>query len=594
MKKLVACLALAAGFSACAYEYDVREPSIKPQYKGARQGVWTLDWEAALAKAKAEGKCTLVLFTGSWWCPYCHTIEDTVLTGDKWRAYVAEKGFYLAELDYSYRYAVPEGQEWKSYYPDATEGWGFKCWYMNPDFLSENGIAVEQGLQLIQKEYLYQGEMALPGAAQFTMKTWDGSGEITYGRIAYAAIVVIGPDGVELGRVDFPWYNTKNVTPSEAQEFEIQSIEKILNGECTLCGDTITGTPDVSAAQVYTGWLVDADGGTVGMAEFRTSRRNSKGIVRVSGNVSVNGARKSFKTVAVQADSFKEPVEFANSDVTASVQFGQNGMKGTVEGDFGKLALSGGRDVFKARDPESSASAAKCPSGVWNLVVKSSDASASPFAGGYGTLSAQIKAKGAVSIKGTLGDGTKFSAKSKAIIGEKGISCVPVRADLYGKKGGLGFVVWFKEGRLFSAEDISKWVAAGKNGSFETAVGILSTTSPGAGSVDGEVDFVMSGFDDSTLIKGRPVVVDPTSDIVEVKKLGWKGTEQTRFAARCSAKTGELSGSMVFYTGTDRALSKEKATFSGIVMGGTGYGSVLVKGVGSWAAKLTACGSCSD
>ena len=110
-------LLLIAGIATQAFEYDVREPTIKPQFSGAESGVWTLDWKTALVKAQSEGKYTLVLFTGSWWCPYCHTIEDLVLTSDAWRKYVQEKGFYLAELDYPYRYAVPEDQEWKSYYP---------------------------------------------------------------------------------------------------------------------------------------------------------------------------------------------------------------------------------------------------------------------------------------------------------------------------------------------------------------------------------------------------------------------------------------------------------------------------------------------
>ena len=109
MKKLAVGLMLAAGLAAHAYEYDVSEPKIKPQCTGAAPGVWTLDKDAAFDAAKAEGKYTLVLFTGSWWCPYCHTIEDLVLTSKKWKDYVKEKGFYLVEQDYSYRYAVPAG-----------------------------------------------------------------------------------------------------------------------------------------------------------------------------------------------------------------------------------------------------------------------------------------------------------------------------------------------------------------------------------------------------------------------------------------------------------------------------------------------------
>ncbi len=592
LKKIMLGIAASVATLAQAYEYDVCEPQIMPQCKGATQGAWTLDWEAALAKAKSEGKCTLVLFTGSWWCPYCHTIEDLVLTSKKWQDYVAEKGFYLAELDYSYRYAVPEGQEWKSYYPDATEGWGFKCWYMNPEFLAANNITTNEGLQLIEKEYKYQGEMALPGAAQFTMKTWDGSDQFTYGRIAYACIVVIGPDGAELGRVDFPWHSKASVTASEAQEFEIQSIEKILNGECTLCGDVVTGVPDVSKAQKYLGWLVDAEGGTVGKAEFKTGRANAKGLSKVSGKVVVNGRSVTFKSVDVA--SFDEPVAFERSGVKAEVRFGANGIEGFASGEFGSCEIAGGRDVFSAKDADAVAKAKRCPSGTWSLVVKTADASVSPFSAGYGALSLRIGSRGSTTVKGYLGDGTKVSVSTKAIVGEDGISCVPVRADLYGKKGGLGFVAWFKDGRLFSVENVSQWVADGRNGKFAAEVGVLSTTSSGYGSVEPELDFTLSGIGEGDEINGRPVVVDPTYDFVEVKGLKWRGTEATMFSARCYDKSGLLDGSMVFYTGSAKKPRKVKGSFKGIVMGGAGYGTVVVGGVGSWAVKITACGSCSD
>ena len=588
MRKLVVGLMLMVGLAAHAYEYDVSEPKIRPQCKGAEPGVWTLDKDAALAAAKAEDKYTLLLFTGSWWCPYCHTIEDLVLTSKKWKDYVREKGFYLAEQDYSYRYAVPEGQEWKSYYPDATEGWGFKCWYMNPEFLSDNGLTTEDGLKAIQDAYVYQGQMALPDATLYTMKTWDGASEITYGRIAYACIVVIGPDGEELGRVDFPWYSKASVTASEAQEFEIQSIERILNGTCALCSAPTSGTPDVSSAQIYRGWITDAAGGVAGTAEFKTKKVRRNGTTRVSGSMTVNGRKTRFGTVVV--DSFDKTIEFRKGGTSAAVHFGRDGFVGTATGDFGTCAISGGRDVFKAKDAASVARRTARPVGYWNVVLKSADPEVSPFAGGYGTLSVGFGANGRATVKGALGDGTKVNVKSQVIIGEDGMSCVPVRADLYGKKGGIGFVLWFKDGKLFSVTDEAKWVAAGRNGSFETAVGVSFTTSPGPGKTDSELDFMLDGFDEDVKIKGMPVVVDPTLDVVEIAGDRWVGSTVTYF--RATANAGVLKGSMKFQVVDGKRIRKVKGTFVGVVMGGSGYGTVYVKGVGSWAVKLVACGSC--
>ena len=581
------------GMAAQAFEYDVSQPVIKPQFKGAESGVWTLDWEAALAKAQTEGKCTLVLFTGSWWCPYCHTIERLVLTSDAWSKYVQEKGFYLAELDYSYRYAVPEEQKWKSYYPTASAGWGFKCWLMDPDYLAENGITAEEGLQNVEKEYRYQGEMALPDAEKFTMKTWNGTGEITYGRIAYACIVVIGPDGTELGRVDFPWYSKTLVTESEAQEFEIQSIEKILNGKCELCTVPANAAPDTTAANQYNGWVTDESGGTVGVIDFKVARqRVGTSKTKASGSV-ILGGRKTF-FASREVDSFDAPVVFKHGEMTASIKFGKENLIGAITiGDSTTYTINGGKNVFKSKDAAAKELAAKSPEGTWNLVLKSVDSTVSPFAGGYGTLGVTVKANGSVKVKGTLGDGTRASAKAQVIAGENSLYCVPIRANLYSKRGGIGFVLWFKDGRLFSIADESKWVAVGKNGNFSTAIKVTNTLSPGYGKLPDEVDLVLGNIDEETTIKGQKIIGDPTLDIVKISGTKWTGSALTCFTAKHNAKTGEMNGSLTFLTGDPNRPRKVRAKFYGTTMGGSGYGTLVIQNVGSWPIGLMPCGSCS-
>ena len=589
MKKMTA-LVMFAAMTALGFEYDVYQPEIKPQCKGATQGVWTLDWEAALSKAREEGKYTLVLFTGAWWCPYCHTQEKTVLTSTRWAEYVKEKGFYLAEVDHSYRYDVPEGQEWKSYHPEMGKGWGFKCWYMNPEFLAENNLSVEDGLMAIQRAYEYQGEMALPDAVSFTMKTWDGSADFTYGRIAYAAIVVFDPNGKVLGRVDFPWYKSTDVTPTEAQEFEIQAIDKIINGECALCEDPVKGSPDVTVAQLYTGWVEDPDAGVIGTVNIKLGRKNPRGLVSVSGTVTF-GERK-VSLAPNKVSSIEGKITLRKNEVVASVVFGATSMAGTVTDGSRTYAIGGGRDVFKVNDEMSRARAETCPRGIWNLVLKPLNSAVSPFARGYGTLSVDIKSKGKVKISGTLGDGTKVNASAQAIVGENGICCVPVHLGLYSKHGGLGFVIWFKNGKFLSVTDTSPWVAWGRN-SFTTTYDVISTTSPGMGSVADEMDLMLS-LPEGTTISGKAIVGDPSADIVTVTRNKWEGTDATSFKATCNAKTGALNGTLAFKVGDVKKPQRVKGLFTGIVMGGSGYGTVLVKNEGTWAVKVTACGSCSE
>ena len=101
---------------------------------------------------------------------------------------------------------------------------------------------------------------------------------------------------------------------------------------------------------------------------------------------------------------------------------------------------------------------------------------------------------------------------------------------------------------------------------------------------------MLDGFDEDVKIKGMPVVVDPTLDVVEIAGDRWVGSTVTYF--RATANAGVLKGSMKFQVVDGKRIRKVKGTFVGVVMGGSGYGTVYVKGVGSWAVKLVACGSC--
>ena len=82
--------------------------------------------------------------------------------------------------------------------------------------------------------------------------------------------------------------------------------------------------------------------------------------------------------------------------------------------------------------------------------------------------------------------------------------------------------------------------------------------------------------------------------MVSVSGRKWAGTELTGFKATANARTGALKGSFTFLTGDAQRPKKVRGTFAGAVMGGAGYGSVVVKGEGSWAVKVTPCGGCSD
>ena len=585
-------------FAAWGYEYSVRQPSdyLKPTWhdKDTAPGVWTLNVDSALARAKAAGKCTILMMTGSWWCPYCQTGEEMVLNSKVWKDYVAEKGFYLAMLDYPYRNDVPADQEWKSWRTDLGKGWGFKCWLMNPDYLNEIGLTEEEGLDVIMDLYRRQGTLALESAEQITMKDWRQTEEFTYGKVAYLTLIVIGPDGNELGRVKFPWYKTESVTASEAREFVFQSLEQILAGKCEICDDPVAGIPPTDRAQEYNGWLTDGSGAIAGLVKLKTSRRSGSGTVKVTGSVTCAGKTVSLKQAF--AHDLDNPVALSGKGVSVNVKFGELGLSGDVEvAGVGYAIGGGGRNVFKAKDAAAAARRGAAPSGVWNVVLKPADAVApSPFARGYGALSVQLKNNGAGSVTGVLGDGTKVNAKTQAIVGDDGVSCLPVYASLYGKKGGFGFVLWFKNGRLLTSSAVSPWTAAGRK-PFVANYTLGFTMSPGMGEPLAEMDLIVEDIDEATTLRGLPLAWSPSDDIVEVKGSKWNGTKLSGFTAKCTARTGQLKGTLAFSTlRPNGAVRKVKGTFTGVVMGGSGYGTVVVTGEGSWGVKIAVCGSCGD
>lgn len=598
----IAAVALAAGVvqQAFAFEYDVRQPGdvLRPKWFAAdtQPGVFTLNVRDALQKAQAAGKCTVVFNTASWWCPYCETLEETVLTSAAWREFVADEGFYLGMLDFPYRNDVPKGQEYKSWYPELGKGWGFKCWLMFPEYLSQIGLTKEQGLDAIMDLYQIQKSLAYDSATQITISNWTHTAEFTYGKVGYPRFIVFGPDGTELGRADFPWYRVSDVTPSEAQEYVIQSIDQIVHGECRLCEDPLAGEPPVDAAQTYTGWISSGVGGIGGQVTFKTSKASSKGMVTVSGSATVGGKRTTFASARVRTEALGDFVVLGRSGAVANVKFGEVGLSGSVYLNGVLFAISGGgRDVFKAKDDEAKKRAAGEIKGVWNVVLKPTDAvSKSAFAKGYGALSVELKAKGKARISGTLGDGTKVGLNAQAIYGDDGVACLPVQTTLYAKKGGFGFVMWFRNGKLYSITEVAPWVAGGAD-TFIAGVQPMFTMSSGSGNVESESELSLIGFDPKGTIDGCPLAEDPTYDDITVIGSKWLGTEVTSFSASCTEKSGLLRGSMYFYvTRPTGRVTRVKGTFNGVVMGGSAYGNVVVKGDGSWAVKIAVCGGCSE
>jgi protein disulfide-isomerase len=60
---------------------------------------WTTDYNAALAKARAENKLVLLDFTGSDWCEFCKLLEKQVLSQPEFEHY-AYRNYILVRVDF--------------------------------------------------------------------------------------------------------------------------------------------------------------------------------------------------------------------------------------------------------------------------------------------------------------------------------------------------------------------------------------------------------------------------------------------------------------------------------------------------------------
>ena len=594
MNKLLIAALILGSLPCLAYDYNVRMPSTAacPRWKGAKVGEWTMDYEAARSQAIAEGRGLIVFTTGSWWCPHCEAFEEKVLLGHaaQWRNYVQEKGYYLVMLDFPYRGHVDDDQLWKSAYPEYGDGWGFQCWLYDEDYLEENGLAKEDGLNAIMDLYRLQKSLALDSASPVSIKTWDGSEEFTYGKVGYPTLIVYLPDGSEAGRFS---PGSTNREPDDAYNYVVEKLDSIvseaLEDECGLCSDPEAWGLSGKRSETYRGWIHDATG-IVGTFETKVGRKNARREIKISTTVAIAGNKRKFSGIGQDCCIDTVVLTGAGQDgAVMDLMFDENGVRGDyVVGDK-TFTVTGARDVFKARDAVAKARRKLLVPGTWTFAMAVTNAPSSQ-AKGYGAFSVQIAKSGAASLRGILPNGTSASASGKVIVGDSDVYCLPISVD--GKKGGFGCCLWFKDGWLFNVTDIRSWNVVGKQG-FVAGWRAIYSSVPGFGAISDEFELVLPEVPEK--IAGYPLAVDPSGDSITVVNNKWTGTADSKFKVAMNAKTGMLSGSMKFYVEVRNGTVRTKSfKVSGVLIDGTAYCSAVRSKDGSLAVRASACDACED
>ena len=567
-----------------SYPYNFGPSALVPKWSEVNAGEWTFNYEGALAKAKSEDKYTLLLFAGMWWCPHCQALENKVLLTDAFKEYVAQRGYYLAALDYPYR--------------DGHSMW---TWLWDPAYREANGIG-DWTPQQIADEYVkrfeYQELMHTKGGATTTnnnvlveisadgsttnLAVYAANPTTIYRRITYPTIVVIDPDGKEAGRIN---YNMRK-SPAEALSWVIDSIEGFrTGGSSDLFAAPGVGGIKGTSVQTYDSVLTDADGAPAGVATVKTSRRNVRtDEITVTARIQIDGGKSfALKGIADGFEGEKITLSKKGNPFIAIVTIGTDGVIGSCSDGNVSYRVQGAWNPFAAKNTSAKARAATLKKGFWTFALADSgNNGGGAFSRGYSSFSVTLRAKGKAKIAGILGDGSKVTQSAQVLLGANGKALVPV----VGKKGAFSLMLEFDNGELSAVKGAPRWKSAKSAG--EWSPDAVFAAKAGAGSVPEKTYLQIEGFDPAAGIGGKAVAVSPVNDAVSSKGKKWTGKRGvTDLKATYTPKDGTFKGAFNVYVRNGGKRKKVKARVGGVVVNGVPYGTAVMPRVGAWAVKLT-------
>jgi hypothetical protein len=358
-------------------------------------------------------------------------------------------------------------------------------------------------------------------------------------------------------------------------------------GAYSLIGGAFDGVVPADAASVYDGYLYRGNivYGTiqVKVSKPKTDKKTGEMTAKATATIQIVGQKKVTLKGNMDAVDGRFEAVAKNGDILV-LGFGADG----ICGNFADYNIEGVRNLFSSKDKAEKADAEavlapwlgalnmKCPGGV---------------------LSVTVAKKGKVTVKGTY-NGAKVSAKAQALIGEAMI-CIPVT---YSKKGvNLAFTVWLSIGGT-EAEVVGL--------GDDAVIGMAGTLKEGAKfNIEGDIkELIPTAIDEinehqilpdgeAVSVSGKKWVV---ADGAKAAKVAYKKDELTiaegkkgQGVANASglkltykSKDGSFTGSFTVYAIEKGKLKKHKATVTGVLIDGIGYGTATIKKIGSWTIEI--------
>ena len=357
--------------------------------------------------------------------------------------------------------------------------------------------------------------------------------------------------------------------------------------EFALYGD-IAGYMPETMANVYDGYLYH-DGKVIGTVQTKVAKPKN-GRAKVTTTVQVVGEKK--VSIKGEMDVVARRLNvMANDGRVLDVMFGADGMSGML----GIYKIDGARNLFSSKDSGEKAHAERLLApwiGTLNMFLGSKTEIRASVGG---VLSVTIAKKGKVTVKGTV-SGEKVSAKAQAIIGERHI-CIPVA---YSKKSvNLAFTLCLPIGGG-AIEVVGIDATTGRPGvlrvgaKFHIAGGIMSNVFGAISAIDGysllSEGMSVEAAGSKWVVAGgaKPAKVSYKKGRLSVApgKKGGEIANTSGLKLKYKAKDGSFTGSFTVYALEGAKLKKHKASVSGVLVNGIGYGTATIKKLGSWTVEI--------
>ena len=406
-----------------------------------------------------------------------------------------------------------------------------------------------------------------------------------YRRIAFPTVIVISPDGKEIGRFEY----SLTMNPEDGLGYVIGNIETIkAAGRSDLFAQPGAGGIEGLTAQRYDGVLMDSTGVPVGTATFKTAKRNRNyGTVKVTGKVKMaSGQSITLKGIADGTEGEVISLTKNGSAAAATVMIGAEGVSGVYSDGETTYLVQGARNPFKGTDAAAKARAGTLKRGFWTFSLMNEGSDNTSLANGYSAFSVSTLAAGKVKVIGFLGDGSRVSVSSQMLVGEGGKVQVPV----IGKKGAFSLMLEFDNWELSAIKGISGWKSAKSAAKWFPYA--IRGAAPGTGTVPDTMYLRLGDFDSSVEIDGNSIAVSPVNDAVASNGRKWTGTKGiSDLNVTFDPKNGTFKGAFNVYVKQGERIRKLKAKVTGVVVDGVPYGTAVITNKASWSVQLAGlCG----